>query len=490
MRRPRALSVVGLAIAALIAAVAILLISGRLAIVVTHGVSMSPVYHENDLVIVADTGSYAVGDIVAYRLPSENTAVLHRIIGGDASGFRLKGDNNESLDPTTPTADQIMGRAVLHIPQGGVILNLISSPPVIGLVAFALIAAGGVAASRNRRGRQRRSTVPSSDLNPSLLATLRAMPPSLRTFGLFPLLLALTGITLGGLAWTGPTKIPGTERDESAPRMAFSYSAGVEPSAAYDSTTVSSPDPLFRTVVDRVDLNYSYRGEPGILSLTAELSAQSGWRSTVSLDGQPDRIGNRHDGTVELNLAALQERADAAAQATGMPTNPLSVSVTAAVRTGSGELFEPTVTFAMSPSQFALITAPADLVVTGSPTATDGLVSRTISFFGVSVTAMTARTASVAMLALAVLGSALLLALARRRNVPSSRTAIDSRYEPLLTPVKPIATLGASVIDVANFVSLAKLAERYGSVVLHWEHDDAETFVVQDQGVSYRYCRG
>jgi len=93
--------------------------TGQAAFVVTHGVSMNPVYYQGDLVIVARKPSYQVGQIVAYQLPTRHLVVLHRIIGGDASGYVFKGDNNQSIDAAKPPASQLIGRAVLHIPHAG-----------------------------------------------------------------------------------------------------------------------------------------------------------------------------------------------------------------------------------------------------------------------------------------------------------------------------------------------------------------------------------
>jgi len=41
-----------------------------------------------------------------------------------------------------------------------------------------------------------------------------------------------------------------------------------------------------------------------------------------------------------------------------------------------------------------------------------------------------------------------------------------------------------------DFATLAKLAERYQLLVLHWSRSDVETFVVQDQATTYRYRTG
>ena len=36
-------------------------------------------------------------------------------------------------------------------------------------------------------------------------------------------------------------------------------------------------------------------------------------------------------------------------------------------------------------------------------------------------------------------------------------------------------------------VTLAKLAERCGQLVMHWSRSDVETFVILDEGTTYRY---
>jgi hypothetical protein len=50
--------------------------------------------------------------------------------------------------------------------------------------------------------------------------------------------------------------------------------------------------------------------------------------------------------------------------------------------------------------------------------------------------------------------------------------------------------LGRPVVDVVDFSTLAKLAQRYGLLVMHWSRSNVETFVVQDEGTTYRYRAG
>src|SRR5688572_27228731 len=66
----------------------------RMSYVVTHGVSMQPVYYAGDFVLLVKADSYEVGQIAAYHGAGGRVEVLHRIIGGNSdTGYILKGDN-------------------------------------------------------------------------------------------------------------------------------------------------------------------------------------------------------------------------------------------------------------------------------------------------------------------------------------------------------------------------------------------------------------
>jgi hypothetical protein len=48
----------------------------------------------------------------------------------------------------------------------------------------------------------------------------------------------------------------------------------------YDGTTAHSPDPGFRKLTDRVDIQFADHGEPGSVTVAAELPTSGAWRST------------------------------------------------------------------------------------------------------------------------------------------------------------------------------------------------------------------
>lgn len=481
-----------MAAAVLAACAAIVLVSGQAAIVITHGVSMNPVYHQGDLVIVARAASYSVGDIAAYELPGKSEVALHRIIGGDESAFVFKGDNNQSVDPLRPRGHDLAGRAVFHIPQGGLWLQTLTSPPVLGLLAFALLAGGGAATTHSRRKRRRAAMSRHINTRSVTRPSLGSLPSSLRISTAIGTILAVAGVALGVLAWSGPLEEPSTSQIKSGTRMDFSYTADVGQSPAYDGTTANSPEPVFRKLANAADVHFTYHGEPGTVTVTADLSTPAGWHSTVPLDGPSTFTGNDYDGTVLLDLATLEAKALAASAVTGLPAGPLSIALTPAVKTATGAEFRPELKLNLTPLQLALAGAPDTLTVTDTTTTQQTVLApRMIELNGVGTSAVAARVVSAVLLLAALAIGAIILVFARRTTPGDEGTAIRRRYAALLVRVHPMpAPHGRPVIDVTTFPTLAKLAERYGLLVLHWSRSGVETFVVQDENITYRYRAG
>ena len=117
-------------------------LGGCTTLTVVSGHSMEPTYYTGDLV-VARCGTPAVGDVVVYR-PTEvsgTARIIHRIVGGSGtSGWQMKGDNNSFDDPFRPTNADVVGVAVLHIPQVGRISVLLLNPWLwAGVILVALV---------------------------------------------------------------------------------------------------------------------------------------------------------------------------------------------------------------------------------------------------------------------------------------------------------------------------------------------------------------
>jgi len=101
--------------------------------------SMEPELSVDDVIIIKDTGDYAVGDTVVFQ--SGTIPVVHRIISIDGETVTTKGiANNAPDDPIT--MDRIKGELVGTIPGAGGVIRTVKTPAgmlIILAIAFFLL---------------------------------------------------------------------------------------------------------------------------------------------------------------------------------------------------------------------------------------------------------------------------------------------------------------------------------------------------------------
>lgn len=119
-------------------------LGGTALYVLVRGDSMLPTYDTGDLLIMRPSDDYAVGDVVAYRVPEgelgEGRLVVHRIVGGDAKdGFVLRGDNNPAPDPWSPRGGDMAGEPWVAVPAVGRVIAWLQQPVVAGALAASLM---------------------------------------------------------------------------------------------------------------------------------------------------------------------------------------------------------------------------------------------------------------------------------------------------------------------------------------------------------------
>jgi signal peptidase len=105
--------------------------------------SMEPAYNVGGLVFIntnANAEEIKVGDAIAYHL-SEDTVVTHRVMAIDREqrAFTTKGDANNAEDLAPVPFDNLIGKAVFHVPRAGYILMNLSTPK--GFAAGAILIA-------------------------------------------------------------------------------------------------------------------------------------------------------------------------------------------------------------------------------------------------------------------------------------------------------------------------------------------------------------
>jgi signal peptidase I len=477
-------AVVLTAAAAAVVLLAGLVLSGRLTVVITHGVSMQPLYHQGDLVVVQQAPSYQVGQVVAYRVPSRHLLVLHRLIAERQDHLAFKGDNNQSVDPWHPEPAQLVGHAIVHIPQGGLWLQRATSPPVISVAAGLLLVGGG--ADYGRRRRRRRMPAHTRNVRTRTASLTPTTPPGWGGVLAALAITAVAGLALTGLAWTSPRTELVTVTKNHQRRMDFAYRAQVKPSAAYAGTTVHSPDPVFRRLAHTVQVQYRYAGPPGTVNVVARLSAPGGWHTRIPLAVDSGTGGT--GGTVTLDLPALDATAAAAAAATGVPTTPLSVAVVPTVTTATGQPFTPALELNLTPAQLSLVDGGRSLTVFDSvPVSRQERQPRRFTVRRLAVTDSSLRIIGLLILGLAAAGGGIAAIAERRLGRAAPAEAVRRHYGVPVLEILPITGgLDRPVIQLRTVADLVQLSTRLALPVLHWSDAGADIFAVHDEFVIYR----
>jgi len=110
---------------------------GNFAMTLVAGNSMEPTYMLGDAVVTW-TDPVRIGDTVLFRVPEggfgAGNPVIHRIVGGDSTGWVTQGDNSYSPDPWTIINSDILGVAKFHVPFGGRVVAVLKSWLVIAIL--------------------------------------------------------------------------------------------------------------------------------------------------------------------------------------------------------------------------------------------------------------------------------------------------------------------------------------------------------------------
>jgi len=98
--------------------------------------SMSPNYPPGDAVVVRPVSTVRTGDVITFQ-PKPGFTVTHRVQAITPEGIVTKGDANRTPDLWHLKPDQVVGRAVVHIPMGGFVMFFFRQPTgSVGAVMF------------------------------------------------------------------------------------------------------------------------------------------------------------------------------------------------------------------------------------------------------------------------------------------------------------------------------------------------------------------
>ncbi len=494
-------------------------LGGHTAYVTTVGTSMEPLLHSGDLVVVRERPPYAVGDVVAYQSPELHTVVLHRIVARDGSRYVFKGDNNTWFDAYHPTKDELIGRMVMHLNGVGGRIGMVRTPAGMSTIA-ALGAVGVLGGRRRRRTRGAHEAVeverrPRSNGDGAGGSSTRTRPTRSGGGSAGPIFgaVAVLALALSGILFLLPATAVQHREVVYSQLGSFSYSASVPRGIpVYGRTTARTGDPVYLRLADAMTVTFRYTLDtPGLLQangtigLAAQVSNASGWTRPVPLVAPVTFEGGTATVSGTLDLVALTQMTSRLEEATGIVGGQYTLTVTPDVelegtlsRRPLSESFTPPLRFLLDPLQIQLLpegqpepgAPPSNSLApsSGSSVTIDSDVPRTFSFAGVSVGLVPVRAgvlvlAGCALLGLLVIGVSRLRA--RRRGEAAT---IEARFGRWLIPVQTDTLPSLNrFVEVESFDSLVRLAEHYGHVILHEERQGAHAYLVEENGVTYRY---
>jgi signal peptidase I len=465
-------------------------LGGSSTYVTTYGASMEPTLHRGDLAIVRAQPSYRVGDIVAYRSASLHTIVLHRIIGRDGDRFVFKGDNNTWVDTDRPSAGELVGEMEMRLPGLGDHVQRAASPP--GVASLATLAAFPIATGRRRRRRGSNETGPARHLK-----STRSWP----SWGhVEPRLLMATAVVLGAVAFSFSR--PSTNQTTSDlpfdDRGEFSYTGeALGGTAAYQAEHVSSGQPIFLNLVDRVEIKFTYSASStspvvaaGELSLSGTVMDTDGWAYPFDLAEPTPFEGGGTQTSGTLDLSDLRAMIVGMETATGVARDSYTVLIEAYVNREvhsddavSAGVFAAILEFklddlemylaapggdALTPSQGGLLSVPLERANHID------ILGQSLSIAGVRAVAM----------ALTLIIAALWIGWLLRTARGDETSLIERRYRGYLLPVRTAELTSGLIIDVESINALARIADHTGAPILHGDGDE---YHVIDGTRVYRY---
>ena len=111
-------------------------LGGSATYVIVSGSSMLPSLESGDLVVAFDQETYAVGDVIVYRVPGAGTQIVHRVIGrARGDGYIVRGDNREGQDYWRPYDEEVVGKMSIRLPGVGTALIYMRTTVGVALIA-------------------------------------------------------------------------------------------------------------------------------------------------------------------------------------------------------------------------------------------------------------------------------------------------------------------------------------------------------------------
>jgi signal peptidase I len=356
-------------------------LGGAVSYVVVQGESMEPTYEDGDLVLVREEAEYEHGDVIAFRADDAGgragddgpSRVIHRIVGDAGDGaFRTQGDNRDRVDPWEPVPEDVIGRAILHVPMAGSAARFLVQPATFAALGGAAVVVGGERRRRRRRSSVKPEQPPQPQPQPSRhmrrrpateLATARPAGPSRLgrltqpRWAFVGLICAVSlAVPVLAIAWSALRAPDSTQRIQVVGQLDYGIGFGYRfvgpPSPVYPSGEVTAtrnaagavvPDgPLYSRLLDRLEVQLAFRataeGADALASTYAVdvvVDTPGGWTTTVQ-SIEPTVLDGTATAAVAVDLRAIAAQVAAVGQLTGVGGEAYTIELTPTVELAGG----------------------------------------------------------------------------------------------------------------------------------------------------------
>ena len=193
---------------------------------------------------------------------------MHRIVAVDGDRFVIQGDNNDFLDADRPTEDQLLGTLFRQVPQGGKILDAVTSPWSVALIVAAVLGVfstnqrGPRAGGRHsaRRPDRHRSARQRPVLPTSLPVAFFSMPTraQARQVGIGAGVVAVLAAVGCAALLALPSTETGTRTEDVTQEGRFTYAGDARVGTTYPTGEISTGDPVYTRLADAVTVSFEH----------------------------------------------------------------------------------------------------------------------------------------------------------------------------------------------------------------------------------------
>lgn len=466
---------------------------------------MEPDFSLGDLVVARKGAMYEEDHRVVYQHPQVGY-VFHRIVDQDKDEFTLKGDNNDWLDSFHPTESDIVGKYWFVIPGGGTAVRKLREP--VYFASFTLISIVIIASLflfekketvlkkiQNRRlNMENHPPRSSGDTRQELLILVGFIALVALVFGIISFSRPLTKMIADDLVYTHAGE--------------FNYTAKIRENI-YDSTAIETGEPVYLRLTCDVDMTFLYQFSAprmtgieqkefsGIYQVSAKISDIDGWNRSFELVPETEFAGSEFDAQMSLDICQAQaliaekeEKTETKNRWYNLTIYP-EITVAGSVEdTPFDDIYRPEIIFQIDSSIMRLPDGLEVLALDQEGSIKNVReVSNFLLIFGQELDIEVAR--RIAMIAFGLsLAAAIFPAWSLFRDWRKSDiTRIQVQYHPLLVDVKSgsSSTQLNQIVEVASFADLAKMAERYGAMILHESESSFHRYSVLDEQSVYQY---